>query len=493
MRLLNKIDHILNNITMYRLLVYGLGGLAGLGIVFALFGRMAASPTAMIVSLVLLLGSTAGVDVLYGRIWRRPINQESWLITALILFLILPAPTTVSEGLALVLAGGIASVSKYILAWNGKHIANPAALAAVVVGFTGLLTTTWWVGSTFFWPFTVLLGLAVVRKIRRFTMVMTFGVIALILQAFVLFLGHREIGDNLKSVMLSSPIVFLASIMLTEPATMPPKRTQQMIFAAGVAVLYVMAWHIGPLRIYPETALIIGNIYAFIVSPKFRVRLTLTEVQKISDKVYNYVFRPDKTFNFLPGQYMEWTLAGVPYDSRGNRRTFTIASSPTESDVQVGLKYYEPASAFKTIFKQMQPGDVIFGSQLAGSFTITGNERKKMAFVAGGIGITPFRSMIKYLTDTNTTCDITLVYIVSNSSEFAYVREFRQAAALGVRFVPVVKPKIDQDTLAQWIPDYAERLFYISGPNAMVEKVTHCLRELRVPRWNIKTDHFSGY
>jgi len=299
-------------------------------------------------------------------------------------------------------------------------------------------------------------------------------------------------------------LIFLSTIMLTEPATMPPLRGQQVIFATLIAVLYVKAWKLGPLIIYPEVALLIGNVFAYLVSPKLRLRLRLKEIQKISERVYSYSFIPDQKFNFLPGQYMEWTLAGVPYDSRGNRRTFSIASSPTEPEMRLGLKYYQPASSYKVTFNKLQPGDTIFASQLAGNFTIKGKPKRPLAFIAGGIGITPFRSMIKYLTDKGITCDVLLLYIVSDPSEFAFVNEFREAVKVGVKTVPIVTKtgysapgvittKVDADVLAHLVPDYRKRLFYVSGPNAMVDATKEHLGKLGVRRSRIRTDHFSGY
>jgi ferredoxin-NADP reductase len=343
-----------------------------------------------------------------------------------------------------------------------------------------------------------------VRKIRRFPLVLTFGTISVIFQALLFLHGQQDLGVSMKHALFASPLIFLGSIMLTEPATMPPRRGFQMLFGALVAILYIGAWQVGPFVIYPEVALLIGNVFAFAVSPKLRVRLQLKEIQRVSGRVYNYVFIPERHFNFLPGQYMEWTLAGVPYDSRGNRRTFTIASSPTEPTVQLGLKYYEPASTYKNEFEKMRPGDVIYGSQLAGNFTLSGNEHKKLAFVAGGIGITPFRSMIKYLSDKNQQADIIVLYEVSDPHEFAYVRELKDAGKVGVKIIPIVTnpkyrssavigAKMSVELLGRLVPDHAERLFYISGPNTMVDAHKHYLRQLGVYDHRIRTDHFSGY
>lgn len=498
------IDDILNRITMYRLVVYALVGYVGLGIVLAFLGKLSPTPTEMIISLGLVLVPAYAVDKGFGRLFRTPTNSESWLITGLIIFLIVQPASSLEAGIALALAGGVSSASKFILAWKGKHIFNPAALAATLLSLTTIGATTWWIGSSTIWPVTAVVGLAIVYKIRRLPLALAFGITAVLLQAVVFKVHGMDLGTVMQNALFASPLIFLGSIMLTEPATMPPRRNQQMVFGVIVAVFYVMAWKVGPLYIYPEVALLLGNLYAFAISPKFRVHLRLKEIQRVSDQVYNYVFQPDKRFNFLPGQYMEWTLAGVPYDSRGNRRTFTIASSPTEEDVQLGLKYYEPASAYKATFGRLKVGDSIFASQLAGNFTMNPHDDTKLVFVAGGIGITPFRSMIKYLLDNDIHRDVTLLYVVSSPDELAYHDDFVAAQRIGLRYVPVVtKPenatqgvvsaKLSQDLIARAVPDFAERIFYISGPNRMVDGAKGYLLNLGVHHTSIKTDHFSGY
>jgi ferredoxin-NADP reductase len=501
---MKRIDDFLNSISMYRLVVYGLAGLAGVAILLALAGRLSFSPTGMATSLVLLTSSAYAVNWVFGRIWHVPTNSESWLITALILFLILPPADSVASGLSLLLAGGFSSASKFIFAWRGRHIFNPAALAAALLSLTAINPATWWIGSSALWPFTLVVGLAVVHKIRRQALVGTFIALAIGLQLVMLASGNHEVVPALQHALLASPLIFLASIMLTEPATMPPRRGQQLVFAALIAGLYATAPKLGPLHVYPEVALLLGNLYAFAAAPKYRARLRLREVQRISDRVYNYVFTPDRNFKFLPGQYMEWTLAGVPLDSRGNRRTLTIASSPTEADVQIGVKFYEPASTFKAALSVMKPGDDIYAGQLGGDFTLDGDQKNKLAFIAGGIGITPFRSMIKYLADTQASCDITLLYVLSDPAELAYAGTLQAGGMAGVKLIPVITGRsappaggvagsLDAELIARLIPDYAERKFYVSGPNAMVDASKRYLRGLGVRRSAIKTDHFTGY
>jgi ferredoxin-NADP reductase len=500
----NFIDKYLDRITMYRVVVYALVAYICLAIVFTFTGKLSFSATALILSLAFILVPAYVADKACSHFFHAPTNSESWLITSLIMVLIIQPADSVLTAVALVVAGALSSVSKFVFSWNNKHIFNPAALGAAVVSLTALQTTTWWIGNSAFWPFTLVIGYLIVRKIRKLPLLYVFVAVSIAVQLLVVLFQHQPIGMAMKGSLIASPLIFLATVMLTEPATMPPRRNQQLIFAAGTAILYVTAWEAGPLIIYPEVALLFGNLYAFIVSPKFRVRMHLQEIQKISDSVYNYVFQPERVFDFIPGQYMEWTLPGVPYDSRGNRRTLTLASSPTENNVQIGIKYYQPASAYKATLSHMQIGDALYASQLAGNFTLPESSDDKLAFIAGGIGITPFRSMVKYLVDTNQRRDIVILYVVPVADELAYLNDFETAKAIGIKFIPivtreecelpgVVNAKFTQELLAKLIPDGNSRTFYISGPSSIVDATKRGLQNLQVPSARIKTDHFTGY
>lgn len=501
---MKTIDRLIDSITMYRLVVYILGVFVGLGTVFAFLGKMSFSPTELVTSVAVLLATSFAVDKFFSVFLKVPTNAESWLITALIMALVIQPADSLVGVMALVTAAAAASASKFIIGWRKRHIFNPAAFGAAVVSLSGLLTTTWWIGSSLFWPVTLLLGLAVVRKVRRGWLFVAFVAVALGVQLLLFTLSGQPLAEGMRGALVASPLLFLATIMLTEPATMPPRRTEQLVFAGLAAVLYVTAFDVGTLTIYPEVALLLANIYAFAVAPKFRVQLRLQQIQKVSDSVYSYVFKPDQKFAFIPGQYMEWTLPRVAYDSRGNRRTLTIASSPTEDTVELGIKYHLPSSAFKSRLQRLQIGDSIYGSQLAGNFTLPPRRDTKLALIAGGIGITPFRSMVRYLVDTQQARDIVMIYLVADPTEVAYGDVFAQAERFGVRFVPVLtnpnaaatnmrRGSLSQELIRELVPDFGERSFYISGPSMMVDAGKRYLRNLGVSRRSIKTDHFSGY
>lgn len=121
--------------------------------------------------------------------------------------------------------------------------------------------------------------------------------------------------------------------------------------------------------------------------------------------------------------------------------------------------------------------------------------QKKYVFIAGGIGITPFRSIIKDLLDRNSTQDIVLIYKVRSASEILFKDIFNQAASqLGLQ-IHYIASSNDQKLIeiTELIPDYHQRYFYISGPQGFVEVHQQKLLQLSVPIEHIKTDLFTGY
>lgn len=502
---LRLLDDLLNKITSYKLIVWGLRILAGISMVFSFLGLLPLSTKGLLISLGILSMVCYLTNLVLSRAWRVATNTESYAITLLILFFVLPPVETLIDGLVVMVAGIIAIASKFLIAYRGKHIFNPAAFALSAVGILALTGSAWWVGSDVLLPFTLVLGLLVVRKIRRFSLFFAFTLVSLaVLTATALMEGQSILG-NLKYMFLASPLIFLGTIMLTEPATMPARRQQQINFGALVGLLYATTWDIGLLTIYPEVALIIGNLYAFYVNPRYRLRLKLKEVQQISDRVANYVFTPDRKAEFVPGQYMEFTLDHTKHDGRGNRRTFSIASSPTEQDVQLGVKFYEPSSRFKQALRAMKPGDEIFAGQIAGDFILPTDKREKLVFIAAGIGVTPFRSMLKHLLDTKEQRDIVMIYAVLNADEIAYEGVLAKAEMSGVRIIGLLRSdsppswwqgslgRLDARFVAEQIPDYKDRKIYLSGPNGMVQNVRADLLSSGVSRRQIKTDYFTGY
>jgi glycine betaine catabolism B len=241
------------------------------------------------------------------------------------------------------------------------------------------------------------------------------------------------------------------------------------------------------------------------VSPKFRYKLTLEKIEKKAQGVYDYVFRSNRPLTFASGQYLDWTMQLRSPDNRGNRRAFTIASSPSESKVRLGVKFYPHPSAFKQGLLNLKPGDQIYASQLAGEFTLPKAADEKMAFIAGGIGVTPFRSMVQHMVDTGDGRSVVMFYGNNQADEIAYADVFSRAEmAIDLRTLYAVADAKENETnfhrgfidaamIKAEMPDYLERLFYISGPRSMVVKFEKALSELGIHRSRIKTDFFPGF
>jgi glycine betaine catabolism B len=499
------IDGFLNHITMYRLVLLYTAALLVGDFGLSLAGLSAHDPAHLVFSVVVITAVAWIVNRGLAYAFRVPANAESVYITALIIALIMP-PVGPKEWVGiggLALAAGVGIASKFLLAINRKHILNPVALGVIVAAFALDQPATWWVsGSTYLIPITVIGGLLILRKLQRFEMFAVYILANLMVSAVTT--TPDMYGEALNQIFLSAPLLFCGFAMLTEPMTAPAAKLPSLAFGALVGALSVPSMHVMDFYFTPEIALVVGNVFAWVVNPKYRFKLTLERIEKTASGCYDYVFRANRPVTFKPGQYLDWTIHSPRGDDRGNRRTFTIASAPSEEHVRLGVKFYPNPSAYKQTLLNMKPGDVVYGAQLAGEFTLPESE-EKLAFIAGGIGITPFRSMIQHMMDRGERRDVTLFYGNNKSHEIAYVDVFNRAEnELGLRTVYAVaehahtetnfhKGFIDADLIMREMPDYAERLFYISGPRSMVLKFEQVLSELGISKSRIKTDFFPGF
>jgi ferredoxin-NADP reductase len=505
---LKAVDELLNSITMYRLIVYALSSLAAIAIVFSFSGVLTLSGPGLSLSLSTLLVVCFAVNWSLAKVWRAMPSTESWLITALILFFLLPPTNTAVRFLGLVGVGILGMASKYLLAYRRKHIFNPAAIALVIGSLLEISSAVWWVGNKTMFPLLAFIGLLILRKLRHMTLALVFVSATLI--TVVLFNINNELGLTavLQTAIMSSPLVFLGAIMLTEPATMPSTKGWRLVFAALVGALSVAEVSVLDRSITAEMALVAGNALAFVVSPRYKTILEFVQRQPVAlgSTVYEYVFKSSEKLAYQPGQYMELTLPHSRPDSRGNRRVFTIASSPTEDEVHFGIKIIdEQTSSFKQALQTLVPGQKLIGGQIAGGFVLSSSPNEKLLMIAGGIGVTPFRSMAKQLIDRKQSRDSVLFYMMIDPNEFAFKEVFSEAAAHGFKTMPVLTggsipqdwkgmagPLTAEDFL-KVVPDLRERRVYISGPPGMVDAYKKILVRAGVPRTRIVTDHFSGY
>lgn len=486
----NPISAYLNNTVMYRLMRHVLGAVAVVAISFGFLGWVPFSGLDLLLTLIVLIAVCWGANWLLAKVFSAPVNPDSAVITALILFfLVFPSSAAL---LITGLVGLLAMSSKYILTWRKRHIFNPAAAGAVIAGLFGV-PIFWWVATPILFPFVLLAGLMIVQKTQRHLLVMVFVVCAALSVVFIGTSNDGQLLPLLRQAFLSWPIIFFATVMLTEPMTMPAKRHYQLLEALVLGGLFAVPFHVGPLYASPELILLIGNLFSFAVSHKATVRLTLVERNEPSPGVLDLGFTAERPLHFEPGQYVEWTLPHDHVDARGARRTFTVASAPGERLVRIGVRLAkEKGSSFKRALAALPIGGALFASNVGGEFTLPKDAQQKLVFIAGGIGITPFRSFVQTMIDQKTTRDAILFYCAASESDFVYQPIFKQAAAHGLT-AHYLTDRLSEEIIRKQVPDFADRVFYLSGPPKMVDSYKKLLRTLRVSRRQIRTDYFPGY
>lgn len=504
---MKHIDNFLNKITMYRLVLYYLLLLLAVAAILTTFNLLPFNLFALTFSFAVLVFVSWLTNTIFTKTFDATTNFESIYISALILTLVITPARSTSDIPLLIWAAILTASSKFILSIGKKHLFNPVAISIALTSFALNLSASWWVGTAYMMPFVLIGGLLIVKKTRRVDMVFSFIIVALVTILGLSLVKNTDILTVARRAIMDTPLLFFAFVMLTEPQTLPPTNLLQICYGALVGFLFSPQLQFGTLYTTPETALIIGNVFSYLVSSKQKLILSLKDRVQIASGVYDFVFKPDKKINFIPGQYMEWTLNQKQIDSRGNRRYFTIASSPTEEDIIIGLKYYEKPSSFKSTLGLLPLDGQITASQLAGDFTLPKDQNKKLVFIAGGIGITPFRSMIKYLLDTKQNRQIVLFYSNKTFGDIVYADIFNQAQqTFGLKTVysltdTNIIPQnwsgktgfIDEKMIQEEVPDFSERLFYISGPHAMVTTFENILHSIGVNKSNIKTDYFPGF
>jgi ferredoxin-NADP reductase/Na+-translocating ferredoxin:NAD+ oxidoreductase RnfD subunit len=490
---------------MYRLVAVVLLILSGIAILLSIFNLAPYSFEKLALSCVVVVVATDLFGRIFARLFHTSFNWESNLITGLLLFLILE-PSNGGVGLIkIALVSLVAVASKYLITNSKRHLFNPAAFALFIAPLAFGVVGFWWIGNPYMLIPTLIASLLIVRKVRRFEL---FGVTILsnLISLFVFNFSHVGFSWSLiNTAMISGPIIFFAAFMVTEPQTLPPFKKQQLVYGAIAGFFSSVPWGVWGVGTSPESALLLANLFAFIVGFKRKVELKLVSKTEIAKNIYEFIFSPNIKIHFYPGQYLEWILPHANPDSRGQRRFFTIASSPTENTLNLGIKFYDKPSTFKQSLLNLKPGDNMLAGQLGGDFTLYEKSNRPIVFLSGGIGVTPFRSMIKKLLDTRDTRPVKHFYMVKSSDEFAYVDLFEEARTqVGVQTYFVTSAFSDGDNKAGYLRrdfssellkdygvDFVNSVFYISGPSAMVDAYKKILKESGARK--IKTDYFPGF
>lgn len=472
---------------MYRLMLYYLLALIALAIILSAIGVMPYPWWHILGSSVILSIVSVGSNSLLGKLFRVKTNAESQFITAWILTLIVGPYNPLEYYWVLIGIASLAQASKYILAYKQKHILNPAATGVLISFILLNQGASWWIGSVYTLPLVAIGGLIVVRKTRWLHLVLSF------LAAYVL-LSLTQTAN--LSFLIYSSLFFFAFVMLVEPLTAPVGKRNRIFYGILIALVLFLLQKFTSLPYTLELALLVGNFVSWTTKTKERLTARLVLKEPMAKNIYSYWFESAKKFSFQPGQFLEWTLPHAKADTRGIRRWFTIAASPTEDKIMLTTKLSDKSSTFKSALNSLEPGAEISISDPDGEFVLPADQTKKLAFIAGGIGITPFRSMTKFLLDTKQKRDIVLMYSAKTADEFAFQDLFTQAQKIGLKPIYVASDErgyINQDLIRREVPDWQDRMFYISGPEPMVEAFEKMIAQMGIKDGDIIRDFFPGY
>lgn len=225
------------------------------------------------------------------------------------------------------------------------------------------------------------------------------------------------------------------------------------------------------------------------------MKLHLTDKKKETSDTTSFIFKPEVAINWRVGQFMHYFLDHQNIDSRKADRYFTIASAPHEGVIQLTTRMaIDHSSSFKKALNNLQVGQTIDALGPDGDFIIT-NPNQEFVFIAGGVGITPFRAILLDLAYKNLPINVNLLH-GNRTNEIIFKKELTQIAKthpqLKIRYY-IDPDKIDQSAIQQAVTDLQKPIFYISGPKPLVESLSSILAQMGIPKNHLKRDFFPGY
>jgi ferredoxin-NADP reductase len=224
------------------------------------------------------------------------------------------------------------------------------------------------------------------------------------------------------------------------------------------------------------------------------MKFTLSATKQEANDTFSFVFAPEQPLQWKAGQLLRYVLNHPNPDDRGVERFFSIASAPHEKHVMLTTRFAPKSSSFKKALKNLRPGDAIQAHDLEGDFVVD-HRKKTFVFIAGGIGVTPFRAILLDLEHNKKPLNVQLLY-ANRDNDFPYRKELEALRRRHPEFRIdyVVSPKrIDKKSIPQLVPDIQKPMFYVSGPEPMVESMDETLKKIGVPKKRIKNDFFPGY
>jgi ferredoxin-NADP reductase len=234
------------------------------------------------------------------------------------------------------------------------------------------------------------------------------------------------------------------------------------------------------------------------------MRATVAEKREVAKGTLLVLFAVDSYPDYRPGAYFWVELPDRGHeDEKGLRRHISLVTSPTDAGV-VGLATRLRDTAFKRTLAELEVGDEVEVEEPKGSFLLPEDTSVEYVFVAGGIGITVFRSMLRYIAAKRLPYRVTLVYSNRDRESTPFLGELddleRQIDGLRVVLTMTDDPgwegetrHLDADVLSELVGGLEGKTFLVAGPPEMAESVADSLRAASLPEERVLADKFSGY
>ena len=228
---------------------------------------------------------------------------------------------------------------------------------------------------------------------------------------------------------------------------------------------------------------------------------------EVAEGTIAFHFEKPTGFDFKPGQSADLTLPNPPEtDAEGNVRTFSIASAPFEDQLMFATRMRD--TAFKRSLKKMPLGTVVKMDSAMGSFTLHKNSAKPAVFLAGGIGVTPFSSIVRQADHDRAPRKLYLFYSNRRREDAPFVEVLQNLEKTNpqFRFIATMTEmrrskktwngetgRIDQEMLSKYLNELRGPIYYVAGPPALVSGMRKMLVASGVDEDDIRSDEFSGY
>jgi glycine betaine catabolism B len=217
--------------------------------------------------------------------------------------------------------------------------------------------------------------------------------------------------------------------------------------------------------------------------------------------IRTFYFKPEQPVHYTAGQYTELTVPHVHPDKRGSKRWFTLSSSPTDELLSITTKFAaEKGSSFKRALRKLQPGTELHMATPMGDFVLPKLIQTPLVFVAGGIGITPFHSILTWLAATRETRQIKLLYGVRSEDEIIFQETFDKAGVHATIVVSDPTPAwggerghLSAELILGLEKPSEDTLVYVSGPEPMVQALAKDLHKAGLAKYQIVSDEFPNY